>query len=816
MSTTFLPDGLQGTPTRGMIEQNASGKGVTAPKNIINSTQAARTLYEIYRRDHLKRIALYSQIEGLIAGNPPYDPVDLQRHGLAHIANFNSLDGRAIYERAALAYWNLLYSAERVAKFTINIQDAPETIRIASIMEDNFNRVVKSWPSFRTAVNTLIAQVVKFGVSPIFWDDERDWRWRTVELQRFFVPPMAQTDIDQLTNLCIESTFTAQYLFEVYDTYKDMPKEKSPWDCEALAALLLFYANSYVKPQTPYTNVMEVQQQIQSGGEVFEAFFSDAFKLVSLYYKEYDGKISHYMFDRYFDNGNFLYFVDRQYDSFDEALVIFTASPGEFIIHSNRGVGHKIFSACQAMMQVDCAVVDMAKITSTPFVKTLATGAKDFEQIRVYPGTITNIGSAEFVSTNFGANIQQLLGTSQFLMQKINYNAANSGDDPALPDRNAGSLSAVQSRTNSFKEFGVLKNNIQHFYSFFDIVIQGMVTKMLHCRPGYPGYDYAKEWKDSCIAQGVPPEIFETKGTKKNKLPPQISVQATRVAGDGSTAALVMGLEALMPIAGSFTEAGTKEFQRQWVRAIMGPDYVGTFISDKSEDVGAETSLAAVENAVMEQGSSPVVSPANEHQTHIITHTALANDVIMRVKQQQMTPIDADRIFSILIPHNGEHISLYSQSIFSRNFLESYKETWKEITRFAENNRVMAAKMAEAAIRKRQEEEAAQNQVMTEEQRKDFQAQKDEQRKDFKVQSQVERARDANENRAQVMREKVQLDAQNKRLATELENQNEQTKVQGEIQVKTQKNQLEQMSTNAIRSEVDRMGGDRPAQYDFE
>ena len=110
-------------------------------------------------------------------------------------------------------------------------------------------------------------------------------------------------------------------------------------------------------------------------------------------------------------------------------------------------------------------MVDMARLSSTPFLKGLSVGSRDFEAIRVIPGVPTNIGSAEFVQTNFGANINQLIGLSQYMSSKIQFNAANAGDDPSMPDMDKGSISPTEVRTRSYKEFGVLKNNIAHFYN---------------------------------------------------------------------------------------------------------------------------------------------------------------------------------------------------------------------------------------------------------------------------------------------------------------------------------------------------------------
>jgi hypothetical protein len=767
---------------------------ITAPQNIIQTVPGARAIYYQYRQEHLSRIQLYSEIEGLIAGNPPYNPIDLAQHKLSHLANFNNLDARALYERAALAYWNLLNEAQYIAKFEIDI-DAPESIDIADTLARNFNAVVREWPSFNVVFNTLAGQLVRFGISPVLWPDERDWRWRTIELSRFFVEDQAQSDIEQVTRIFVESIFTVQYLYEVYSTFEHLltKAQKSdgtwdytvcPWNLIELSKLLLYKANSAAK--TDYNDLiidmMDLQRRVQNRDLTLNAIFSDDLRIVTMLSKEYDGKISHYMFERIYDSGSFLYFVDRQYKCMQEGLVIFTASPGEFTIHSNRGLGHKIFSGAQAMMQLDCSIVDMSRMAATPLLQSMSTGSKDFETIRIYPGVATNIGTAEFVDNKMGANISQLIGASQFILQKLQFNTANSGDDPAYPDRDQGSLSAPQARMKAYKEFSVLKNNIAHFYNLFDSVIKNMVIKMWRSKKGYPGYEYAKAWKDKCIKDGVPEDFFSYTDDGLYGMPEGVKVSATRVVGDGSQAAKIMGLEALMPIVGDFGPRESREYKKQWIMATMGAEYVPAFLqdSDDADESAGGASLAAVENAIMQSGMSPVFSPDNDQKAHFVTHLALGNDTIRKIKQQQLSTVEADKTFTVLLPHMQEHFQALARSPFAISFMGKIQKPWKELQDYAILNRKNAQRELQAAIKKQQEQQAAQEQVLNDEQLKNLKAKGDEERANFKVQSQVERAKEANATRAEVMREKVNLDAGNSRLKVNLEAQNQTLKAQQE------------------------------------
>lgn len=782
---------------RAQIKTDAQGD-LVAPDNIITTVSGARAVYYQYRAEHLRRIDLAARIEGLLAGNPPYSPTELAQQKLSHIANFNNLDARALYERGAQAYWNLLNEAEFIAEFQLD-GDVPELYDYSVTLSRRFNEVLRSWPSFDVVYNTLTGQLVRFGVSPLLWPDERDWRPRAIEYSRFFVEDQAQTDIDLLTVICVESIFTAQYLFEVYNKFKDVDPKKSPWNVQELEKLLLWKANTLAKTEWQFFDMMDIQRRIQNGDLTFNAIFTDDIRIISFFQVEYDGKVSHAMFERLFDGGDFIYYASKQYDSLSDAVLVFTASPGEFTIHSNRGLGHKIFAGSQAMMQLDCSIIDMARMSSTPLIKTPATGNKDFETIRFYPGVPTSIGNAEFVDNKLGSNINQLIQASQYMFQKINYNISNSGDDPSMPDKDKGSISPTQARMQSYREFGVLKNNIAHFYSQFDRVIRNIVVKMLNSKEGYPGYEYAKEWKRLCIQDGVPEEIFNMARTNHMGLPQNMSVKATRVAGDGSTLARILGLQEILPIVDTFGPGGQKEFQRQTVLAALGPQAVPAFLSDAEETEDGD-SLAGVENAVMQMGQSPVFSSSNLHTRHFVTHMALGNHIIKQIEEQQLTPLDADKQFTVLIPHMQDHWGAIIKSVFSRKFSEQMKRPWKQLSDYASLNRKNANAMLEAQLRKQQEQEQQQQQVMSDEQRKDFQAQKAEARADFKVKAQVSRADEANRTRADVQREKVHLDADNKRLKTTLD-----------ANVKSQ----ELSSTENIKSQLETNQGQTPSPSDF-
>lgn len=782
------------SPFLGRIEQTGDNT-FEAPKTIVKSVTAARSMYSTLRTNHLRRVMVMREIEGLLQGNPPYDPQALKSAGLDYVANFNDMSARAVYERAALAYWNLLNNSEYIARFVIRGED-PALVKYSQVLAEHWDFVVRNrWPSFLTNVASLTSQLVKFGVSPALFPDERDPRWRVVELNKFLIPDQTQSDLEMLTTVFVETEFTLQELWGIYDEFKGKEdKEKSgtggtkdhPWNLDQIGQLLVFFtAVSSTNDRDGYADIYELQKRRNDGDLALDPTYNQCVRVVSLLQKEYNGKISHYMFHRYAEGTQgatipeeFVFFQQDQYKNMQEALVIFTMNPGEYTIHANKGLGHKIYSLAQAKIQLDCTVVDMAKWSSTPILKSSSLNSKDVEQIKFYPGVPTNIGTAEFVQNQLGDNLEGVIAASQYLQNLINFNITYSGSDPGTPDPDTGSISPTQTRLLAFREFSVLKNNIMHFYAVFDKLIQNMVIKMLHSREGYPAHDLAKEWKERCMADGVPPEVFEMQGVKLGDMPKHLEAYATRAAGAGSQVAHLIGLQELQQIAGSFTAREEAVYKEQYISATVGPEFVKAYLdktSEADENVGG-SSLAAVENAIMQAGNAPVFSRENDQRAHMVTHLALSMDVARQLQAQEMDPIAADDIFNQVIPHMEMHLQALEQNPFAKEFVQQVKPGFIEIQKIAILNRKNALEMLKSQAKKQQELATKEQETMSDEQRKDMIAERDANRQDFKLQKSIEHQEKAGETKAKALNEKTAADIRNKTIKTFAEISNDKIK----------------------------------------
>lgn len=756
----------------GRVEREADGS-FKAPDLIVKNIQTSRSMYQRLRADHLFRINAYTEIWGLIQGNPPYDIEQLRAAGMEHVSNFNDMSARAVFERACLAYSNLFLNVQTMVRFVIRQaadaqRKSSDLTYFAQIMARNWDFAVRThWRSFMINLATLTNQLVMYGLSPALFWDERDPRWRVVELNKFLVPNRTQSDLDLITCVMVETEFTVQQLWGYYQQFKKT--QNSPWNVKVLGSLLVQWGSSILKDTSAPLDMLELEKHMLAGEPSLNRAYSDSVKIISELQVEYSGKVSHYMFHRYFDGAEgaaigtdgYLFFEKDQYQSISEALVIFTMNPGEFTLHENRGLGHKIFSLASAKIQLDCAVVDSAKIASTIFIKSPNINTKDMEQIRWNPGAVTSLGSAEIAENNIGANIQGAIGAAQYIAGLIQFNMTYSGQDPAQPDASQGSVSPTQARLQAYREFSVLKNYISHFQNNLDYLFQNMTAKMLRSKEGWPCNDMAKTWKDRCIEDGVPEEIFALKKSDSSSwlMPSHIECYAVRLAGAGSQVAMLMGLQEVKEIISSFGAKGQRNFQRDYITATLGAESIDAYMDTEAE-ANAQTggvSEATLENAVMlKLNLQAAFSPDNDQKAHILTHMQGLTEIIQQVVQQQMTPLQAQPYFDIAVPHLEQHVQYEKMNVFAQAFIKQIEPNINQIVQYATLNKKNAAKMLEAQQKQQQTDQQATQTVMTDAERKDFQAQQDEKRKNFSLTEQNKRQEDQHQTKKQMLEESTQ------------------------------------------------------------
>jgi len=241
--------------------------------------------------------------------------------------------------------------------------------------------------------------------------------------------------------------------------------------------------------------------------------------------------------------------------------------------------------------------------------------------------------------------------------------------------------------------------------------------------------------------------------------------------GAGSQAAQISALQELSPFVGGFTEKEARAYKRDVIIATVGRESLSRYQNESSvpDEMAGGSSLAGVENAIMQAGKSPVFSLENDHRAHAATHFALAQQIVQANQQQQMSPIEADSVFAVLVPHLADHMQALQQDILSQGFFQKLKPSFDQLSKYAQLNRRNAIAQVKSQQKQQMQMQEQTQEVMTEEQLKTMQALNDEQRKDMKLAAQQERQQKAGEAKEIALRKKTDSDIENKRKKTDAE-----------------------------------------------
>lgn len=690
---------------------------IKAPENVVKSESGARAMVNRIARSHIKRIYAYERIQGMIDGNPPYNSARMKQAGVNDMTNVNWKDAAAIFKAYTLSLWSLFNDVRFIADFIVcYANDKGLNAFWGQILSEEWDKVIKLWGGFKSEMNFHQGELVKIGLNGIIFFNEKDWRFKPINYKKVYIPEETLNNIEDMSCFCVERVFTAQFLYQTWEKYKG--KKDGEWDADALEKILYQLANVSDDYITQYgiAGFGELQRAIRNNDVQFQEVYNDEIHMVSIFQKEYDGKITHVMIHRTITTEKPAYYVDRQYARMSQAAHFFTLEPGEEYIHGAKGLGQAIFSSLEATTRLECSVIDQAMRSGSLLLKSGATRGTDARVIKFIHGGVIDVGESEIQQNQLGANIQGSISVAQYFKQKVFANNNMSGLDPGAPDRDRN---IKQMQMQATKEARVQKNTVSHYYDQLDFFFAEIVRKMLNSKEGYPGYEYVKLWKDNCYDRGVPEEIFDVmkEDLSPNGLPRHIQVFASRASGSGSQVADQTEVQSCMSILPTLGERGRKAVLQDYITAYRGYRYVSRYFppEDQQQEPVADDTIASMENNQLSQGQQVVVSPDNNHAVHAPAHIRMMSDAMKEYTSQPQPPVELllkiDEIFASAGPHLTKHMMYLQQDPTRKSLMEQLRAQWAILANFGDMIKNNAARSRQAQLDQQQKQSGQMDKV---------------------------------------------------------------------------------------------------------
>jgi hypothetical protein len=665
-------------------------EGDPIPKTRIENAQSARSmLYTLVDDD---QIASYrrAQIQGIIDGNAPYNDIQLKEMGQGDRVNVNWGHAEAKVENAVIPYFDILTSVGNYATVkTAHGKDMGKREEWSNIISEEFHKLLdRTNPRFLAEHQIAQKQLVIHGQACMFWPDSMDFRAKAVEPWQIQVPKGSSVDW-QNWEFCF--VLDDIYTEELYRYIEDEEAaSRGGWNVEECREAIEQARIDEADQRRPWE---WYQKEFKNNALYYSYAKSKVIKVAHLYVKEYDGRISHYVFDR-MNSTEWLCERLSCYKSFSNAFTIYLNGVGNGYYHGVRGLGQKVYKWAEAMNRINNSLCEGVIVGSAiMFQPQTAADAEKLKTIQIGPYRILPPG-LQLTQVNVASNLNAAMQTAQMFQ-------AQESDEIGsfLPSVAGGRKKGNKEVEAEIGEKSRLTNVRAEIYlqaldvHYREVYRRASNPNIVEEDQGGPE---ALRFQKACEDRGVP----------KAALLDIESVKATRSIGQGSSAARMQAMKMIQEYLPQLPESNRKRVINANIAAIAGQTGVETFgIPEEVKPEGSELSISSLENNAFISGGQVLIDPDQNHYVHLTVHLQFASQVIKDVQDQRKDPRQAATIFQAEIPHLLTHLKYLEEDPTRQEQFDSLNEQTSELMKIADQINRMAQDM-----QKQEMEQAAQQQ----------------------------------------------------------------------------------------------------------
>jgi len=617
------------------------------------------------------QIASYrrSQIQGQIDGNAPFNDTQLKEMGQGDRINVNWGHAEAKVEAAVIPYFDILTSVGSYAtvktKYGKDMGKREEWSRI--ITEEFHDLLDRTNPNFIQQHQIAHKQLVIHGQACMFWGDAMDFKAKAVEPWQMIVPKGSSVDW-QNWEFCY--VLDDMYTEELYQYIaNEEAAERGGWDVEECKEAIMQARIDEQDQRRPWE---WYQKEFKNNALYYSYAKSKIIKVAHMYVKEYDGRVSHYVFDR-LNSTEFLCARQSCYKSFNNAFTVFLNGVGNGFYHGVRGLGQKVYKYAQAMDRINNALLEGVIVDSAVMIQPQS--AKDAESLKT-----VQIGPYRILPP--GMNFVQVGTTSKLggAMQVAQMFQGQESDDIGsfMPSVAGGRKKGNKEVEAEIGEKSRLTNTRAEIYlQALDVHYREVYRRASN--PNILEEDHggleALRFQKACADRGVPMAALLDID----------SVKATRSIGQGSSAARMQAMELISEYLPQLPESNRKRVINANIAAIAGQTGVETFgIPEETKPDGNDLSIASLENNALQTGGQVLIDPDQNHYTHLTVHLQFAGQIIQGVQDKQADPVAAEKAMQGLVPHLLTHLKYLEEDPTRREQFDNLNEQTSELMKIAD------------------------------------------------------------------------------------------------------------------------------------
>ena len=655
-------------------------------KSRFTDPNALSVIFSKLTEDDMVESERRAKIRKMYDGNLPYNPEKLKQCGLKNIANVNFLGLKGVIDNRSDAVMRLSSDTTNLIELRPLSPElaGPDAERIADVVAEEFSHTAREKGEIIPALSMMNREADLYGLGPVAWLSSEDYNPVALERAQVRFIPSGPVNSSKHELIMFETVLPAYYLFYLLDHQEDA--EREGWDVKAVKRWVVdAFANQMESRSQPGvegdTTYIESNLALIRQNRFEEEHQFDELHVIHAFVKEmaFPRGITHIICPAA-EHKDFLFRKENAYATMDECFLWFPFCVNERYARAVRGLASFLYPIELLNNRFTCQMVDVAFRAASFVLSSKTPGANQTLTINEQGPYIAIPADLVPAQAQVAPNLQQLTQMKQVL-DGIGVNSVTGSDKGPVgttgmkvtqgSDRQTKAEVELQQRLRSHKEEALFVQRItvfdkifrESFKRFIRLATSNDQTKLAD-------YPEIIEFIERCSRRGVTLDMLA-------QIPAMFTITTCRDLILGSEGVVGVLNEIFSNYGGTFDDAGRKAGVREMVKLRLGAKTADRIIPEVSRDQNPsdQSSLATVENGMIEMGKEVTVGQDQWHWAHIPEHSKLVQKIVEMVQAnpdsepsaanppQIENPKETLAVLVAVSKHIQEHLAIGGQQI---------------------------------------------------------------------------------------------------------------------------------------------------------
>ena len=635
------------------------------PKSRLSDASKA---YEIWGNlKEADRRASYdrARIDAAYDNDKPFSDALFQANGQDYRVNVSWGFAQQVLDTALAGYVDIINAVQNLFKCPTTYGDPTERSELENVVCEEVSECIRSWRDFFPTYLRLCLNFIKHGVSVALPNDEFDWRFTATDLSDFKLPRETRVGQENIELAACLRYYTPTQMYCMIRSEK--VAKTLGYNVDAIRKLIVdSVRKGFAGDSLNDDNWEKIERRIRNN-DLYYSYGNanpQLIKVVHLWVREYDGKVSSFMIDATEQSNKFLYKKVGRFASSYQAFTVFTygiGTSGDY--HSVRGQGYAVYPIHGALNVAYCQVLELATYGSAPtFQPKDESALQEMQFLPTGPYNLITPGIQvlkDSVAPNIANNVLPVIEnfaqmfrdrTSQYHTEAL----VQTGQDKTKFQ--------MQAELGSIAKLTVAALNL--FYDPLESLFRDMVRRMK--RRDYqleePGGPYIIGLHRRLLQRGASGQGPHDRYLRAFFQLDVDRLTVMRAIGAGSEAARLVAMDRLMTMYGSLPDFGKQNALWDMCAETVGYRNASRYAVAPGEDETptVDASIAQLENQSLLKGGEITILDGQNNLVHTKSHLEAEMPLIEQAQQDPNMLMEVLPGLNALNQHTTSHVEKLS------------------------------------------------------------------------------------------------------------------------------------------------------------